>query len=107
MVSRDAVLIKPDGATVWVVSGEDPKRAYPAPVEVVGRVGGRYAVAPLTPDARALLGDAATVVIEGAERLRPKQAVRLMEAAKLQAGLAAPNGGSAAPGGADGPKSSQ
>jgi len=91
MVSRDAVLIKPDGSTVWVVPDEDPRRAHPAPVEVVGRVGDRYAVEPLTPQARALLVDTATVVIEGAERLRPKQAVRFLRAgAHVQA--APPNG---------------
>jgi len=88
MVSRDAVLIKPDGSTVWVVDDEDPKRAHPAPVEVVGRVADRYAVAPLTGAARAMLTDEAMVVVEGAERLRPKQAVRFLTAAKLPQGHA-------------------
>ena len=79
MVSRDAVLIKPDGATVWVVRPGQSMTATAVPVDVVARVGERFAVAPVTPEGRRLLADAATVVVEGAERLRPDQAVRFMD----------------------------
>jgi len=96
MVSRDAVLIKPDGSTVWVVPEAAPRRAHPAPVEVVGRVGDRYAVLPLTAAAGTLLGDGATVVVEGAERLRPREPVRLMRAALAGGNSPSePSGGSA------------
>lgn len=79
MVSRDAVLTKPDGETVWVVREGQPLTAVPAPVEVVARVGDRLAASPVSDEARALLVDGATVVIEGAERLRPNQPVTIME----------------------------
>ena len=78
-VSRDAVLIKPDGATVWVACKGEPMTASPVPVEVVTRVGDRYAVEPLDPAGRDLLGHGAQVVLEGAERLRPGQAIRHMD----------------------------
>ena len=78
-VSRDAVLIKPDGATVWVVCAGEPMTASPVPVEVVTRVGDRYAVEPLDPGGRDLLVHGARVVLEGAERLRPGQAIRHMD----------------------------
>ena len=78
MVSRDAVLIKPDGAVTWVVSGDKPMKAVPVPVGVITRQDTTFAVSPLTEEGKKLLVDGATVVIEGAERLRPGQAVRLM-----------------------------
>jgi len=79
LVSRDAVLVKPDGSTVWVVRGEAELSALPAPVDIVGRVGNRYAIRGESEQARLLLSDGCSVVIEGAERLRPAQAVRLMD----------------------------
>ena len=79
LVSRDAVLIKPDGSTVWVVQGEAERSALPAPVDIIGRVGDRYAIRAQNEQARRLLSDGCSVVIEGAERLRPGQAVRLMD----------------------------
>ncbi len=75
VVSRDAVLIKPDGNTVWVVRDGSGLEAFPVPVTVVSRVGDRYAVRPLTDGGQQLLVDGATVVVEGAERLRPRQEV--------------------------------
>lgn len=75
VLSRDAVLIKPDGNTVWVVRDGSGLEAFPVPVDIVSRVGDRYAVRPLTDDGGGLLVDGATVVVEGAERLRPRQAV--------------------------------
>jgi len=78
-VSRDAVMIKPDGATVWVVCKGKPMTVSPVPVEVVTRVGDRYAVEPLDPAGRNLLDHGAQVVLEGAERLRPGQVIRHMD----------------------------
>ena len=78
-VSRDAVLIKPDGATVWVACPGEPMTASPVPVKVVTRVGDRYAVEPLDGAGRDLLKHGARVVLEGAERLRPGQAIRKMD----------------------------
>jgi RND family efflux transporter MFP subunit len=96
MVSRDGVLVKPDGATVWVVRPSEPPTAAAVPVEVTARVGERFAVEPITAAGRGLLVDAATIGIEGGERLRPGQAVRVMDAA----GVAArpPGAGADAPG---------
>lgn len=85
LVSRDAVLVKPDGSTVWVVQGSSQQSALPAPVDIIGRVGTRYAIRPQNEQARRLLGDGGSVVIEGAERLRPGQAVRLMDPRLAQA----------------------
>jgi membrane fusion protein (multidrug efflux system) len=84
-VSRDAVLIKPDGATVWVVRPGEPMTAVPVPVDVVARVGERFAVSAQNRAGRRLLVGQAKVVVEGAERLRPNQAVRLLEARAAQA----------------------
>ena len=78
-VSRDAVLIKPDGATVWVAHKGDPMTVSPVPVAVVTRAGDRYAVEPLNGAGRNLLKHGAKVVLEGAERLRPGQAIRKMD----------------------------
>ncbi|MBT3200428.1 MAG: efflux RND transporter periplasmic adaptor subunit [Phycisphaerales bacterium] len=77
-VSRDAVIIKPDGATVWVARG-DPLIASPVAVEVLTRLGERYSVKPLDPSGVKLLTDGAEVILEGAERLKPDQAIRYMD----------------------------
>jgi len=84
-VSRDAVLIKPDGATVWVARRGEPMTASPVAVEVITRVGDRYAVEPLDPSGHKQLVDKAQVVLEGAERLRPGQAIRRMDPSLAQA----------------------
>ena len=78
-VSRDAVLIKPDGATVWIADNGEALTASPVPVEIVTRVGDRYAVKPLGPSGPDLLKHGTQVIIEGAERLRPGQAIRRMD----------------------------
>jgi hypothetical protein len=70
------VLIKPDGATVWVVCKGEQMTASPVPVEIVTRVGDRYAVTPLSSAGGDLLNDGAQVILEGAERLRPGQVIR-------------------------------
>jgi RND family efflux transporter MFP subunit len=79
MVSRDAVLVKPDGAVVWVVSRDKSPTAVPVPVDVLARQNNSLAVEALTDQGRKLMVDDAVVVIEGAERLRPGQPVRLMK----------------------------
>lgn len=82
VVSRDAVLIRPDGATVWVVlSGDGPSgpSVQPVPVTVNARMGNEYSVDPETAHGRELLTDGATVVIEGAERLKPGQTIGIVE----------------------------
>jgi len=84
-VSRDAVLIKPDGATVWVAIGEEPMTANPVSVNIVTRFGDRYAVEPLSPSGRKLLDHGAQVILEGAERLRPGQAIRKMDSSLAEA----------------------
>ena len=87
MVSTDAVLTRPDGSTVWTVApGEGEQlRARPVPVEIVTSVGRRHAVRPI---GSAPLVDDSQVVIEGAERLYPNQAVRIVGRAS-QTGVAA------------------
>ncbi len=78
-VSRDAVLIKSDGATVWIATKDEPMTALPVAVEVLTRTGDLYAVQPIELSGRNLLVDGAQVVLEGAERLRPGQAIRRMD----------------------------
>lgn len=81
VVSRDAVLVRPDGATVWVATaGEPPATAevQPVPVKVSDRMRDQYAIEPDTESGQELLVDGATVVIEGAERLMPGQLVRIV-----------------------------
>jgi len=78
-ISRDAVLIKPDGATVWVAKKGQPMEAWPVSVDVVTRLGSRYAVKTIDPAGDELLAHGAQVIIEGAERLRPGQAIRHMD----------------------------
>lgn len=82
VVSRDAVLIRPDGATVWVVlsgDGSAGPSVQPVPVTVNARMGDEYSVDPETDRGRELLIDGATVVIEGAERLKPGQTIGIVE----------------------------
>jgi RND family efflux transporter MFP subunit len=82
VVSRDAVLIRPDGATVWVAlstQGSPTVEVQPVPVTVNARMGVEYAVEPETARGRELLVDGAAVVIEGAERLKPGQTVGIVE----------------------------
>ena len=80
VVSRDAVLVRPDGATVWVANGhKGPETAevQPVPVTITARMREEYAVEPETAGGRELLVDGASVVIEGAERLKPSQVVEI------------------------------
>ncbi len=82
VVSRDAVLVRPDGATVWVAitdAGSETAKVQPVPVTVNARLRGEYAVEPETAGGRELLVHGAAVVIEGAERLKPGQIVNVVE----------------------------
>jgi len=79
-IPRDAALIRPDGTTVWVVTKADGGWlvARPAPVTITAKTPERFAIEAETASAAALLVDGAQVVIEGAERLRPEQPVRIV-----------------------------
>jgi len=82
VVPRDAVLVRPDGATVWVAvvnEGSKTAEVQPVPVSVRARMGDEYAVDPEIDGGSELLFDGATVVIEGAERLKPNQIVEIVE----------------------------
>ena len=96
MVSRDAVLVRPDGSTVWVVTACDGGGllARPVPVEIAATVGARHAVRPVTAPGRAALKDRCRVVIEGAERLYPNQPVRIMPTGATRPAVAAKTVGS-------------
>jgi RND family efflux transporter MFP subunit len=81
VVSKDAVLVRPDGSTVWVAvtpEGGEAAEVQPVPVKVGVRLRDEYSVEPETDRGRELLAAGATVVIEGAERLSPGQQVRIV-----------------------------
>ena len=80
VVSKDAVLDKPDGSTVWVVVEEGEEFvAKPVPVRITVRDPNVYGVFPETEEGRELLQAGSKTVIEGAERLFPDQKVRIVE----------------------------
>ncbi len=91
VVSKDAVLDKPEGAVVWVVveesappDGEEGKPqvrhlAKPVPVKITAKSLQDYGVQPETEEGRTLLIPGAKTIIEGAERLVPDQHVRVTE----------------------------
>jgi len=81
VVPKDAVIVRPDGSTVWAaVAGEQPQttQVQPAPVKIDVRMETEYAVVPETAQGRKLLVGGARVVIEGAERLMPGQPVTIV-----------------------------
>ncbi|NLF72006.1 MAG: efflux RND transporter periplasmic adaptor subunit [Candidatus Anammoximicrobium sp.] len=81
VVSRDAVLVRPDGSTVWVaVPAEQSEdiRVQPVPVTISARMPTEYAIEPETDTGRRLLTAGTKVVIEGAERLTPGQQIRIV-----------------------------
>jgi RND family efflux transporter MFP subunit len=81
VVSKDAVLVRPDGSTVWVAIPQDDgstAEVRPVPVSVSVRMPHEYAITPETDAGRELLTAGVSVVIEGAERLSPKQRVRVV-----------------------------
>ena len=81
VVPKDAVLIRPDGSTVWVALPKpdaSQTRVQPVPVTITARMRDEYALQPETDSGQQLLVDGASVVIEGAERLTPGQQVRVV-----------------------------
>ena len=81
VVSKDAVLVRPDGSTVWVAVSQKAGQAdevQPVPVTVSTRMQTEYAVEPETAEGRKLLVPGARVVVEGAERLMPGQQIRIV-----------------------------
>ena len=80
VVSKDAVLIKPDGNIVWVVVDEKGESvAKPVPVTITVRETDAYGVHPETEEGQKLLQVGAKTVIEGAERLFAGQKVRVVD----------------------------
>jgi len=81
VVAKDAVLVRPDGSTVWVARrgkrGETAE-VKPVPVDITARMRDEYAVEAQTAAGAGLLTPGAEVVIEGAERLMPNQTVRIV-----------------------------
>ena len=78
IVSKDAVLDKPDGSIVWVaVEKDNTFVAKPVPVKITVREIEAYGVQPETAEGEELLQAGSKTVIEGAERLVPDQAVRI------------------------------
>jgi len=93
VVSKDAVLVRPDGSTVWVaVAGPQGQtvEVQPVPVIIGVRSASEYAVEPETDQGRKLLRPGVQVVIEGAERLAAGQQVRIVTLAEGSADLAQP-----------------
>ena len=81
VVSRDAVLVRPDGSTVWVTVSQDNGKTVqvqPVPVTLTARMRMEYAVEPQDGKGRKLLAGGSRVVVEGAERLTPGQQVRVI-----------------------------
>lgn len=81
VVSKDAVLVRPDGSTVWVAVSHGEERVaevQPVPVTISVRMQEEYAVEPDTVAGRGLLTPGAQVVVEGAERLTPGQQIRIV-----------------------------
>ena len=81
VVSKDAVLVRPDGSTVWVALTEgEPLTAevHPVPVTITARMPGEYAIEPESAEGRELLVAGTQVVVEGAERLQKEQQVRII-----------------------------
>jgi RND family efflux transporter MFP subunit len=85
VLPKDAVLMKPDGSTVWVVveneteNGETPMIAKPVAVTLTDDDITEYGVKPETEEGKQFLVAGAKAVIEGADRLIPNQRVRITE----------------------------
>ena len=80
-VVRDAVLDKPDGATVWVAQpqADGAYQATPVPVYIQARAQDYIAVRPVNDSMAQFLQKNALAVVEGAERLMPQQTVAIKE----------------------------
>ncbi|MDR2438610.1 MAG: efflux RND transporter periplasmic adaptor subunit [Planctomycetaceae bacterium] len=86
VVSKDAVLMKPDGSTVWAATPsqltEDDSSvliAKPIPVKITAEGINSYGIEPETEEGQTLLVAGTKAVIEGAERLIPDQRIRIEE----------------------------
>ena len=93
VVAKDAVLVRPDGSTVWVAAAGregDATEVQPVPVTISVRTPSEYAVEPETMEGRKRLVSGARVVIEGAERLMAGQQVRIVTLDGKPADLAEP-----------------
>ncbi|MDO4570817.1 MAG: efflux RND transporter periplasmic adaptor subunit [Planctomycetia bacterium] len=80
LTHEDAVLVKPDGNTIWVLS-EVPEglEANPYPVRILADMRQTLAIAPIDEAGRKALQSGVKVVTEGAERLIPGQLVQIVE----------------------------
>ncbi|HYW79866.1 MAG TPA: efflux RND transporter periplasmic adaptor subunit, partial [Thermoguttaceae bacterium] len=91
VVHKDGVLVRPDGSTVWVADSPDANLvaiAHPVPVKITARTEHEYAIELEVESDKRLLHDGAFVVIEGAERLRPKLKVSLQGSDPARPGVA-------------------
>lgn len=85
VVTKDAVLDKPDGAVVWIAveetddTGEIRTFVRPVPVRITAHSLTDYGVQPITEEGKKLLVAGVKTVIEGAERLVPDQRIRITE----------------------------
>ena len=87
VLPKDAVLDRPDGALVWIVTDaknddgavvEDKKAVQPVQVSIAARTEDKYAVVPLSEEGRDLLKPGIDCVIEGAERLSVGERVNVI-----------------------------
>lgn len=87
VLPKDAVLDRPDGALVWIVTDakdedgtvvEDKKAVQPVQVSIAARTEDKYAVVPLSEEGRDLLKPGIDCVIEGAERLSVGERVKVI-----------------------------
>ncbi|MDR1924053.1 MAG: efflux RND transporter periplasmic adaptor subunit [Planctomycetaceae bacterium] len=103
IVSKDAVLDRPDGAVVWVAVEENKKTdddnnkstfiAKPIPVKIKVTAITHCGVVPETDEGKKLLVSGAKAIIEGAERLTANQQIRIDQIdPKLLENLSSPNG---------------
>lgn len=80
-VVRDGVLDKPDGATVWVAQPQSDGsfQTVPIPVYIQARAQDYIAVRPVNEAMGKILQKDVLAVVEGAERLMPRQSVEIKE----------------------------
>ncbi|MDO5553907.1 MAG: efflux RND transporter periplasmic adaptor subunit [Planctomycetia bacterium] len=89
VVPKDAVLDRPDGALVWIVTDKKDEQGQPLtpPVPVVqpiqvnitAKTDNEYAILPIASEGRELLQPGVPCVIEGADRLVAAEMVQIVE----------------------------
>jgi RND family efflux transporter MFP subunit len=86
VVSKNAVLEKPDGSTVWVAVEETPEDAdepvlvaKAVPVQITADSVSTYGIIPETDEGKQWLVVGAKTIVEGAERLTHNQQIRITE----------------------------